>query len=145
MKKILIILLSLFIVSCHETVDQKQKANKFDTDKGDFDMGRFPLIKPWEATAPGHSGCIVSSIDTNSVPVTIPGTKQVRVVDSVIYVHAVNTDLNYQQVKEGWFIIIPKKHLFKGFKTHWEYLACMNSLKLKKEPELYNAGKVWLF
>lgn len=147
MKTILLLLVSLCFVSCNGLVDKKQNGDSFYTDKGDFDMGRFPLIKPWEATvpSPGHNDWIVASIDTNDMPFTVLGSKQIRVVDSIIFIHAIETIINFQDAKEGWFIIIPKHHLAKAFTTHQAYASYVDSLKLKREPELYNPDNVFTY
>jgi hypothetical protein len=107
-------------------------------------MGRIPLVKPYEATTSATLvNWIVESTDTTSVPLTIPGTKEIAVVKDIIFLHSTNTVLNYQSVKEGWFVIIPKSQSVKGFDTHQEYLKYVHGMGLQKEPKLYDIGKVF--
>lgn len=142
--KIFAFLLLLIIAYSCNAPNSKSVSDNFYIDKGGFDLARIPLIKPYEATTPStNPNWIVASIDTNSIPITIAGTKEVRVLDSLILVHSINTTLNYQPVKEAWFVIIPKKQLVKGFETHEIYLDFIRGLGLKQEPELINIGRVF--
>jgi hypothetical protein len=140
-------MLPLYMLSCSSPNNKHSKVDEFYTDKGDFDMGRIPLIKPYEATTPatGNPNWIVASIDTNSVPVTMDGTKEVRVANNMILLHCVNTTLNYQPVKEAWFVIIPRKQIIKSFETHMGYQDYLNSQGFKKEPKLYAIGRVFRY
>jgi hypothetical protein len=142
---ILIVLFCLCIASCESTSSGKLSADPFYTDKGDFDMARIPPIKPYEATVPatGSNDWIVASVDTNDLPLTIPGTKEVTVIDTLILLHSLNTTLDYQPVKEAWFVLIPNRRLVKGFNTHGKYLGFIKKLGLRVEPKLYNIGKVF--
>jgi len=91
----------LCIIACNEP-SKGLKQDYFYTDKGSFDMGRIPLIKPYEATTSATIvNWIVESTDTTSISLTIPGTKGITVVKGMIFLHATNTILNYQLIKEG--------------------------------------------
>lgn len=141
MKIFTFLILLIVACSCNHT---NFKGDDFYLDKGGFDMARIPLIKPYQATTPStNPNWIVASVDTNSVPLTIPGTREVKVLDSLILVHSVNTTLNYQPVKEAWFVIIPKKDLLKGFESHENYVAYILRLGLKHEPQLINMERVF--
>jgi hypothetical protein len=142
--KVFVFSVLLFIACACNAPNSKSSSDDFYLNKGGFDIGRIPLIKPYEATTPSTlPNWIVASVDTNSVPLTIPGTKEIRVLDSLIFVHSINTTLNYQSIKEAWFVIIPKKKLVKGFETHKKYLDFIKGLGLKKEPKLINIGRVF--
>ncbi len=134
----------LLIVSCNNFTSSKHQDDDFYTDKGSFDMARIPLIKPYEATTPSTNvNWVISSIDTNSVPITIDGTKEIKVTKGLILIHSINTTLNYQPVKEAWFIILPKKRIIRGFSKHKDYLGLLDSSGIKNEPKLYQIGKVF--
>ncbi|WP_345948083.1 hypothetical protein ABDD95_14610 [Mucilaginibacter sp. PAMB04274] len=141
----LIILVCFCIASCKPTPSGKLPADSFYTDTGDFDMARIPLIKPYEATVPatGNQDWIVVSTDTSVVPLTIPGTKEVRVVKDIILVHSKNTALDYQPIKEAWFVILRAKRKVKGFKSHQEHLTLIKQMGLPYEPELYRMSDVF--
>lgn len=144
MKAVIFFLLAWCTVSCTNTNNKHLKVDEFYTDKGDFDMARIPLIKPYEATTPAtNPDWIVSSIDTNSLPVTMPGTKEIRVFNNIILLHNINTVVDYQPVKEAWFVIFAKSHSIKSYKTHQEYINYLKFIGLSKAPELYPIGRVY--
>lgn len=127
--------------------DQKRGGNshidKFYTNKGGFDLSRFPLLKPYEISAviPGHDW-IITSIDTSEVLGPIPGTKFINVVDSVIFVQSNNTILDGQPIKKAWFVIIPKHHLLRGFKSRQEYLNFLSSMHVN-DPKMFDVEEVF--
>jgi hypothetical protein len=107
-------------------------------------MARIPLIKPYEATTSATTvNWVVESTDTTSVLLTIPGTKEIVVVKDMIFLHSTNTLLNYQPVKESWFVIASKSHSVKGFETHQSYLKYVHSMGFANEPKLYAISKVF--
>jgi hypothetical protein len=139
-----IIFVCCYLTSCKQNSSRNASSDSFYTDKGSFDMARIPLIKPYEATTPSTNvNWIVASIDTNDIPVTIEGTKELNITHGMILIHSVNTTLNYQPVKEAWFIIFPKKRHIKGFESHKKYTDLLKQLGLINEPKLYSLGKVF--
>lgn len=122
---------------------QHKNNDPYYTDHGDWDDVRFPLIKPYEALC-------LNGVDNWSVQLTAdadglfsaPGTKQVNIVDGVILLHSTKTILNFADAKEAWFILVPAKHIQKGFAMHAKYLSYLHSLGMKNEPELYDINKV---
>lgn len=141
-KKYLFILLGIFIVSCN-TSTKKGRDDEFYTDKGSFDMGRFPLIKPFELNVTDGDNWLLSANKDSTVLFTIDGVKGIRVFNHFILAHAVNTTINYARAKEGWFVIIPKSHFSKGVATHQEYLNLLYQVGLNKEPDLYKPNDVF--
>lgn len=47
-----------------------------------------------------------------------------------------------QSAAEAWFIIIPKHHIFCGFKKYSEYLDYIKSIK-EKQPKMYDVTGVF--
>ena len=146
MKKVIILLLiSAFLFSCNQRRKNQRPMDDFYINKGDFSLSRFPLIKPYEiATVVTSNEWIIHSVDYNETLGTVPGTKQINVVDSVIFAHSKNTILDGQPTSEAWFIIIPKHHILRGFKNHSEYLDYIKSIK-SKEPKMYDVGEVFSY
>jgi hypothetical protein len=143
MKKYIVIpLLSILFVSCNAPT-KEEREREFYTDKGSFDMGRIPLIKPFEVVTTEHSNWILQATDDTTGYFTVDGVKEVRVVNQFILVHSLNTTLNGARAKEGWFVIIPKTHFSKGFATHQEYLDLLHYEGFSEEPALYKINTVF--
>jgi len=145
MKKIISLLLIIsFLFSCNQKRKNDAPIDNFYADKGGFDLSRFPLIKPYqvETVIPSDEWIIQTADDDNEMPETAPGAKYVNVVDSVIFAHCKKTILDGQPTTEAWFIIIPKHHIFRGFKNHSEYLDYIKSIK-SNEPKMYDVSNVF--
>ncbi|MDR6945081.1 hypothetical protein [Mucilaginibacter pocheonensis] len=143
MRKIILLLITLSLFACDQKNRKHQQSDKFYIEKGGFDEARIPLIKPYEITSPStNSNWIAASVDTTEVPVTIPGTEHINVVDSVIFIYSQKTVLDGQPIDQAWFIIIPKNHLLRGFKSHQEYLNYISSIEIR-EPKMYNVSEVF--
>ena len=133
----------ILIASCNAPT--KEEIDKgFYKDKGALDMGRIPLIKPFEAVTTENNNWILRA-DDDSVLFTVPGAREVRVIHQEILVHSLNTIINYAPAKEGWFVIIPKTHFSKGFATHKEYLDQLRHEGFNKEPLLYDINKIFSY
>lgn len=140
----LILLLLLFLLSCTD----RPGVDKFYTDQGEFDMSRFPMIKPYEAiTSIPHDkyGWFIQMYqwDTtfSAYAGNIVGVQRLNLIDTVIFAYAQNTLILGQEEKEGWFVLIPKKPLLKEFKTQQEYLKYLDTLGVKP-PKLFNPDDV---
>lgn len=139
-----ILLSSIFVllVSCLHTSNKKLKVDIFYTEKGDGDMGRIPLLKPYEAViaTKDYGWCI--SLHGKYSGIGFCNIKKVAVLDTVLLVSTGNTILNGADVKESWHIIIPKNDFDKGFDNYRDYIAYLNTLGMKTEPMLYNIDSV---
>ncbi|WP_345213904.1 hypothetical protein [Mucilaginibacter gynuensis] len=145
MKKAIFIIFSLFVIACNEPDKKLQSLDSFYTNKGEFDMSRIPLIKPYEATTGvTPRDWIVATADTNSIAPTIPGTEGIYVTDSLIFVHSINTIVDYQDAREAWFVIRPKQDTVISFTNHSNYLNYLKKLGFTKEPHLYNPDNVFM-
>ncbi len=136
----LVILIAAFTVSCHE-VDKPN--DPYFTDHGDWDDVRFPIIKPYEAIClNGTNTWFVQIITGADGFFSAPGTKEIAVVNQMIFLHSVNTVLNFAEATEAWFVLIPSKHIEKGFATHFSYQDYLHSLGISQEPKLYPMDRV---
>jgi hypothetical protein len=140
MKSIVVILISLTIFSCG---NKKQNVDEYYTDHGDWDSVRFPIVKPYEAIClNGSHDWIVQTLQDSESFFSAPSTRKMNVVNKVIFLYATNTLLDGQKAKEAWFILIPGKHLEKGFATHREYVNYLRSIGVDNEPKLYDMDQV---
>ncbi|OCX51850.1 hypothetical protein BEL04_17730 [Mucilaginibacter sp. PPCGB 2223] len=132
------LILFLFAVS-----NCSPQGDPYYTDHGDWDDSRFPLIKPYEALCLNGSKDWFVQMIPDSVSVTsIPGVRKINIIHQMILIYGIKTVVNFQQAKEGWFVIIPAQHIRKDFTLHQEYLNYLNTINIKNEPKLYEAGKI---
>ncbi|MEO3404026.1 hypothetical protein AAFN85_08995 [Mucilaginibacter sp. CAU 1740] len=133
----------LLLISCSNS--SKPHTDPFYTDKSDFDMSRVPLVKPYLViNIPPSNNWIIQTEDTDTsfCMGTIPGTKYINLVDSAIFAYSKNTIIDGQAAKEGWFVVVPQKHILRGFKTRKEYLNYLDTIKLK-DPKMYRIEEVF--
>jgi hypothetical protein len=144
MKFLHLVFLTAFVGVMLASCDHSKKPkDSYYTDHGDWDDVRFPLIKPYEAIClNGSKDWYVQLTQGSEGLFSAPGTKEIAIVDSVIFLHSTNTILNYTDAKEAWFILIPKKHIEKGFAGFFEYQDYLHSLGFEHEPKLYPMDKV---
>ena len=137
----LLLLLNLLIISCNGPT-KKEIDKEFYKDKGSLDMGRIPLIKPFEVVNNEKDNWILRA-DDDSVLFTIPGVKEIRVINQKILIHSFNTTVNYVPVKEGWFVITPKTLSSNGFVNHQNYLELLYHEGFHQEPKLYDINLIF--
>lgn len=132
-------------MACNQQNKNRRHADKFYTEKSDWDVIRIPLVKPYEAlnlsSDQDWSVQLADMADPSGGPISVPGTKHINVIDSVILIHSRKTILDGEWVNEAWFVFIPKNQIFRGFKTHREYLNYTSSIKIK-DPKLYDANEI---
>ncbi|GAA4339055.1 hypothetical protein GCM10023149_49500 [Mucilaginibacter gynuensis] len=132
-KGILLILGMLSLLACDNQDERLKNADPFYTEKSDFDLIRFPLIKPYEALSiSDDTGWYVQNQeDSTASAVSIPGAKHINVIDSVVIIHAQKTLIEGQQINEGWFVLVPKIKVYKEFKSRQEFMKYVLSLQIK--------------
>lgn len=64
--------------------------------------------------------------------------KKANVVGGVMLIYSINSIFHGVDIKQSWHIIIPGKHIEKGFVSYQEYRDYLNVLGIKSEPILYN-------
>jgi hypothetical protein len=142
MKPLNLILLLIFLL---QACTDRPGVDRFYTDQGEFDMSRFPIIKPYEAITviPKRvSGWhIQPEYSDTSALLSISGVKALNKVDSTIFAYAQNTNLHGTKAKEGWFILIPKKQILLEFNTEKKYLQYLNTVGIK-QPRLFSPDRV---
>jgi hypothetical protein len=137
---VIAIALLMSLCSCG---NKKGKIDPYYTDHGDWDDIRFPLIKPYEALClNGSHDWIVQTTQNSESFFSAPYTKKLNVVNGVILLYSTKTILNGVHTKEAWFVLVPEKHIEKGFGTYTEYLRYLPNLGIKNEPKLYNIDDV---
>lgn len=130
------------MTGCGSNSKNGKQSDEFYTDKGGMDWGRVPLIKPYEIVALREGEWGARSVDTTDMPLSMPGVRTVNVVDSLILIFGKKTILNAQEVDAAWFVINAKNHKVSGFKDHQDYLNYLDSIGIRKEPKLLDAGEV---
>jgi hypothetical protein len=132
--------LMYFATSC------KQKSIKnldhFYTDKGDWDAGRIPFIKPYEAINATKKFGWSINLKGEDFDTGFPNIKRANVIDSMILIYSTNTILHGIDVKQSWHIIIPKQSIEKGFASHQEYLHYLDSIGTRDEPQLHDIDSI---
>lgn len=143
MEKVSILLFGfLSLLACK---NKHPHADPFYTDKREYDMSRYPLIKPYEmiTAIPSNDWMIQpESTDTSEFIGNVTGTKNVNVVDSVIFAYSKNTIIEGQIAYEGWFVVIPKHGILREFKLKKDYLKYLDSIKVKS-PKMYDVEEVF--
>ena len=147
-KETILLLMYLLLFACNHQTPDRQKADKFYTEKSDYNLVRFPLIKPYQMAMitngiPSDNWIMLSIDECEAFP-TIPGVKHINVIDTVIFAYANNTIVNFQSAKKGWFILIPKRHIIREFTTQKEYLNYLSSIKVH-DPKMYLVGEVFQY
>jgi hypothetical protein len=142
MKPLNLILLLFFVL---QACTDRPGVDRFYTDQGEFDMSRFPLIKPYEAVTlvpPVEPGWFISPEDSDtSAYQNISGVKGLNKIDTIIFAYAENTFIEGQRAKKGWFLLIPKNQKLMEFSTEKKYLKYLDSLGIKP-PKLFNPDRV---
>ena len=130
------------VIICVACNNKHSNIDKFYTDKGDGDIGRIPLLKPYEAeiVTKDYGWCI--SLKGKYSGIGFCNVKKVNVIDSVVFVYTGNTILNGMDVKNSWHIIIPKNDFEKGFSSNVDYLSYLKEIGIKSAPRLHNIDSI---
>lgn len=122
--------------------DKNSKVDSFYTEKGGWDNGRIPLLKPYEAIMDNKKLGWGIGLDGADGDTGFGNIKSVNVVDSVILIYSKNSILHGIEVKQSWHVIVPSKGIEKGFDKHQDYTNYLNKLGFNQEPKLYNIENV---
>lgn len=138
------LLITLSLLACDH---RNKNVDKFYTEKSDWDLIRFPLIKPYHVvTLPPDTNWFVQVMDTDTTHLfpSIPGTRSINVLDTMIIAYAKNTLLGGQKVGEAWFVVNPKNDSVRGFKDQQKYFEYLKSIKIIN-PKLYPVRDVFQY
>ncbi|SEA63447.1 hypothetical protein SAMN05192529_1365 [Arachidicoccus rhizosphaerae] len=109
-----------------------------------WDAIRVPLIKPYEILQLNGEKQWILGLKV--LPMGIGNIKEVNVLHNMIFIHSGKTSSidiqNNVEWNEGWFIIIPHKHIEKGFGNKTDYDKFLLSQKIDI-PKLYDINKVY--
>jgi hypothetical protein len=119
--------LGLFLSACN--VIAYMNEDPFYTDGGDFDLARFPLIKPYEAKrlVDFDDGWWISfqlpPEERNIGYGSIPNVTKIAVENEIILAYTPNTKLHPKtgEVYLHWFVIIPKEKIETGFEKENDF------------------------
>ena len=132
----------LTVITCLLSCTGNSTVDKFYTEKGEWDSARLPFIKPYEAVIMNKDFGWGMNLDGKDGDTGFFNIKKANVVDGIILIYSVNSIFHGVDVKQSWHIIIPKKHIEKGFEIYQEYRNYLNSLDIKSEPILYDIEHV---
>lgn len=143
MKSLLFITYSYFFMSllwgCKDVKKDKVEDKFYSNKSSSWDASRIPLIKPYEMLKlNGSNEWTMNLVD---IPGSVSNIKEVNVLQNIIVIHAGETYCNNAKVQEAWFIIIPEKHIEKGFEKKEDFDKYLSSLQVI-EPKLYNVDKI---
>lgn len=146
MKTTIIILVALLSISCQSSI-KKRSGDGFYTDKltdndDIFGVPRIPLIKPLEVVEGQRDKWLLTDNGLGLIG-GINGVKEISVINNkFILVHSLNTTVENNPAKEGWFVIIPQTRTLKEFVSHQQYLDLLHKEGFSKEPKLYDVDDV---
>lgn len=131
--------LMILLWGCNDNQNHNNMEDEFYSKKNSsWDASRIPLIKPYEMLElNGSDEWIMNLVET---PGSVSNIKEINVLQNVIFIHSGETYCNNKKVQEAWFIIIPEKHIERGFEKKEDYDKYLSSLQLN-EPKLYNVEK----
>ena len=118
--------------------DKNSNVDSFYTEKGGWDYGRIPLLKPYEAIIDNKNLGWSLGLNGEDGDTGFGNIKLVNVVDSVILIYSTNSILHGVDVKQSWHIIIPSNKVEKGFDSHQKYLDYLKLLGITHEPPLHD-------
>ena len=144
MKFLLLTLHICFFMSliwgCKYNKNDKKVEDKFyTTTTSSWDASRIPLLKPYEMLK--LNGTQEWTMNLFEIPSSVSNVEEINIYRNIILIHAGETYCNYAKVHEGWFIIIPEKHIEKGFDKKEDFKKYLSSLKIEN-PRLYSIDKV---
>jgi hypothetical protein len=131
-----------FLITCKNNSNKNLNIDKFYTEKGDWDAGRIPLIKPYEAIIANKDMGWGMNLDGKDGDTGFFNIKRVNVVNDIVLVYSINSIFHGNYVKQSWHIIIPKKHIEKGFESYQQYLDYLKKIGIETEPRLHDIDSV---
>jgi len=134
----LLLWLFCFLTSCFHISEKASNTDDFYSRKSGWDPARIPFLKPYEAVKVGAPRSWFLNLDGADGDTGFQNIKKAVVVDSVIFIYSTNSILHGIDIKETWHIIVPVKHIEKGFSDHRDYVNYLNKLGIQKEPHLYD-------
>lgn len=132
------LILVTFVITCLLSCTNTSAGDEFYTKKGEWDSGRIPFIKPYEAIITSKEFGWGMNLDGKDGDTGFFNIKKANVVDGIILIYSINSIFHGVNVKQSWHIIIPGKHIEKGFTSYKEYRDYLNALGIKSEPILYS-------
>lgn len=138
-KLLLLFLLTNVLWGCKNAVHHGTVKDNFYTDKGSWDASRIPLIKPYELLKLNGTQEWIMNLEA---PGSVTNIKEINVIKDIIVIHAGQTYCNNVEVPEAWFVIVPDKHIEKGFDSKPNFNKYLRALGHNNE-ELQNVEKVF--
>jgi hypothetical protein len=117
--------LGLFLSACN--VIAYLNEDSFYTDGGDFDLARFPLIKPYEVErlsdddAGWWIGFQLPPEERNIDYGGIRNVSKIAIEDEIILAYTPYTNPTVNRVYFHWFVIIPKEKIETGFEKESDF------------------------
>jgi len=139
---ILMISTICLLISCFHSSEKISNPSDFYSRKAGWDAARIPFLKPYEAFKASKEMGWFMNLDGVDGDSGFQNIKKANVMDSIIFVYSVNSILHGVDIKESWHVIIPSKHIEKGFSDHQAYLDFLNKLDIQKEPRLYDIDEI---
>src|SRR5256885_4935313 len=124
MKILMLIAFAYFFMGllwgCRDVRKDNKVEDKFSSEKySSWDALRIPLIKPYEMLK--LNGSNEWSMNLVEIPASVSNIKEINVLQNIIIIYSGETYCNNTKVQEAWFIIIPSKHLEKGFEMKVDF------------------------
>lgn len=132
----------LIAANCLTSCRESKNVDRFYVEKGEWDTGRIPLIKPYEAMITSKDFGWGMNLDGKDGDTGFFNIKKVNVVNGIILVYNTNSILHGVDVKQSWHIIIPKKHIEKGFGNYTEYIDYLKEWGIETAPQLHNIDSI---
>ncbi|MES2111022.1 MAG: hypothetical protein V4577_19855 [Bacteroidota bacterium] len=138
----LLLLIWCLSVGCFHASKQTSNTDDFYSKKGGWDPARIPFLKPYEAVKVGAPKSWFMNLDGVDGDTGFQNIKRAAVADSIIFVYSTNSVFQGIDTRETWHVIVPGKHIEKGFSSYRDYIGFLNKLGIQKEPHLYNIDSI---
>ncbi|MBS7563637.1 hypothetical protein KHS38_04400 [Mucilaginibacter sp. Bleaf8] len=132
----LLLTIAMLAIACN--TKKNKNLDSFYTDGGEWDSARIPFIKPYEAIKSDDRYGWIMNLEGIDGDTGILNIQMAGIVNGTILLYSTNTILHGNDVKEAWYVIIPKQHLEKGFGSYRAYLSYLRALGFKNTPKLHN-------
>lgn len=133
----LLIFLTFFnCIACKDKENKKVNVDGFYIEKGEWDLGRIPFIKPYEAVIVNKQNGWCMHLFAEDGDTGFCNIKKANVTKGLILIYSEDLMLRGIEVKQSWQVIIPCRSIEQGVDSHEEYLRYLSGLGLKSEPLL---------
>jgi hypothetical protein len=132
-KLVLSVILIINLLSCR---------NDFSSRRGGLDYIRLPFIKPYEALLTNGRKQWQMNLFNSALNSSVVNIKTVYVENGAILLYSEKTYLDGQDANQAWFVVVPAKHVEKGFSNENDFAEYLKSIGIRGKPILIDINKL---